>query len=839
MARFTGTGGGSGSGAPGPRGATGPQGPPGVNGIDGIDGSGFAPITAFNHSITPDVGLVYTLSLDNILPESWADGIGVRLTAINISNGTPISGTFVGGYIQAISPDRLGFSLVVENSQGSWNANTYDLWSMTLAGSRGATGPAGADGTGSSSGSGFNFLNEWQDGTTYALNDVVTYFNGTYIYVNPMTGASRPVDNFYGSANTNDWQELTPPSPSFKGTWQAGQYSYAIGDVVSFNGTLYIGTATGGYGPAGGQSPDSLGGWIVFIPASEGFNWRGTWESLPLTSYLINDVVEANGTSYIALTNNSGFNPVDAPFGHWDIFTAAGEGFNFRGVYDSMTNYAAFNDIVSYGNGLYISSNEGGGLPYSFNNKTPGDTMGGGASYWEVFVPAAAGFNYRGAFDQMTAYAAFNDVVSYLGALYISSNESGSSFSYRTPGDTMSGGASYWDVLVPAAAGFNYRGTWSSMPMGAYVANDVVVYGGGSYVARTLQAGMTYAAGTGTPGTQSGWGVLSSGFKWRGSWSSMPMDGTYAAGDVVSYGASIYVAAVGYMSTNTPGSGTPGDMMMNGWQTMLSGFNWRGAWEQMPMTSYAKGDIVSYSGSSYLAISDSIWGNPDSSASSWALLASAGESPNWRGEWDSNVYPTAAVNDIFSYNGSSYVFANAMGSPTSAPDTGGMGWNLVAAKGDIGPAGPFGAAGSYISTISQGPYSADSIQAMQLDAALWQNGVVLQNNSELQFDVSGKYNIAFSVQITQTVSNGNINIWLSKNGTAVEWSNTHVYVSANTPDVVTSWNFFIDAAAGDFYQIMWSSDSANTVLDIHPATGSGATYHPAVPSVIMTVNQVG
>ena len=141
---------------------------------------------------------------------------------------------------------------------------------------------------------------------------------------------------------------------------------------------------------------------------------------------------------------------------------------------------------------------------------------------------------------------------------------------------------------------------------------------------------------------------------------------------------------------------------------------------------------------------------------------------------------------------------------------------------------------SYYSTQTQGPFAVNSVQAMTLNIIDWEQGVTLQNNSQIKFTSAGKYNIAFSAQLEQQLSQGSVNIWLAKNGTAVPDSNTRVNVSANDPYQVAAWNFFVNANANDYYEIMWSSSSANTILE-------SATYNtfPKIPSVILTVNQVG
>lgn len=161
-----------------------------------------------------------------------------------------------------------------------------------------------------------------------------------------------------------------------------------------------------------------------------------------------------------------------------------------------------------------------------------------------------------------------------------------------------------------------------------------------------------------------------------------------------------------------------------------------------------------------------------------------------------------------------------------------------------GPSGPKGepglsgisttASASYYSDQTQGPYTINSIHAMTLNNIDWQSKVNLVDNSKIKFLETGKYNIQFSAQIEQTQSSGVVNIWLRKNGSDVAVTNTKVNVSANDPYNVAAWNFFVNASANDYYEIVWSSSSNHTILE-------SATYenHPQIPSVILTVNQVG
>lgn len=165
--------------------------------------------------------------------------------------------------------------------------------------------------------------------------------------------------------------------------------------------------------------------------------------------------------------------------------------------------------------------------------------------------------------------------------------------------------------------------------------------------------------------------------------------------------------------------------------------------------------------------------------------------------------------------------------------------------GPDGPAGPAGSAadlyyGSFFDELQQDA-GQDTIQAMRLRTTDFANGVSIggTNSTRVTMGHTGKYNIAFSAQFHQLNSSGIVNIWLAKNGTAMAWTNTKASITANNPFYVAAWNFFVDATAGDYYEIMWSSNSDHTVIETVAPTGTGANLHPAVPSVILTVNQVG
>jgi len=171
---------------------------------------------------------------------------------------------------------------------------------------------------------------------------------------------------------------------------------------------------------------------------------------------------------------------------------------------------------------------------------------------------------------------------------------------------------------------------------------------------------------------------------------------------------------------------------------------------------------------------------------------------------------------------------------------------LTGPKGDTGATGATGATGppgtgglgsygSFFDTTTQTNLGGASGNAFKFDTTDFNSGVSIVSTSQIKMTNAGKYNIVFSAQMEKTDSGTDtIEIWLKKNGSNQSNTNTKFYLVGNGAKAVASWNFFVDAAANDYYQIFWySADSAVRVL------AEIAGTRPAIPSIIMTVNQVG
>lgn len=109
--------------------------------------------------------------------------------------------------------------------------------------------------------------------------------------------------------------------------------------------------------------------------------------------------------------------------------------------------------------------------------------------------------------------------------------------------------------------------------------------------------------------------------------------------------------------------------------------------------------------------------------------------------------------------------------------------------------------------------------------------------TRMTFANTGTYNIQFSAQLHNTGGGGSgntVNIWFRLNENDIANSDTKVTVPSNAPYVVAAWNFIQSVTAGDYIELIWFTDNANIILEHENATET----HPAIPSVILTAQQI-
>ena len=124
------------------------------------------------------------------------------------------------------------------------------------------------------------------------------------------------------------------------------------------------------------------------------------------------------------------------------------------------------------------------------------------------------------------------------------------------------------------------------------------------------------------------------------------------------------------------------------------------------------------------------------------------------------------------------------------------------------------------------------------------NGVTIQSGSRITFPATGWYNIQFSTVFGTSASSGvDVEVWFAENGSPLADSNT-IFTLANQADTIASWNFYYHCTnTSDYVEIMWWHESTNQDIVIKhtaasPAVPGVSPYRPAIPSIILTVNQV-
>jgi hypothetical protein len=143
--------------------------------------------------------------------------------------------------------------------------------------------------------------------------------------------------------------------------------------------------------------------------------------------------------------------------------------------------------------------------------------------------------------------------------------------------------------------------------------------------------------------------------------------------------------------------------------------------------------------------------------------------------------------------------------------------------------------GSFIDLNTQTTI-ANTPTPMRMSETTMAMDVSIDEETKMVVEQDGIYNVQFSAQIYRT-SGGttqHVDIWYRVNGVDIDNSNTKITIANNGHFLVASWNFFIRLNSGDYVEIMWAT-TANTIELIYE---NGSSIHPAIPSVIATINRI-
>jgi hypothetical protein len=115
----------------------------------------------------------------------------------------------------------------------------------------------------------------------------------------------------------------------------------------------------------------------------------------------------------------------------------------------------------------------------------------------------------------------------------------------------------------------------------------------------------------------------------------------------------------------------------------------------------------------------------------------------------------------------------------------------------------------------------------------WGNGITVVDNSKLQVEYSGTYNVQFSVvfQSDFVTSDNYFYIWFRKNNIDVDWTTRKIPIQGS--ENISSFNYVVDLQSGDYIQTMWkwNNDLVNVSLGAIASDGTS----PGVPSVIINM----
>ena len=316
------------------------------------------------------------------------------------------------------------------------------------------------------------------------------------------------------------------------------------------------------------------------------FVWKGSWYTGAV--YSVDDVVRYGGRTYICVVNHTAASEfqTDLTAANWALMS---DGQEWKGDWSLNTTYKP-NDIVKYGGYIYIC-NTG-----HTSTAVANDGLEVDIAKWDLFIE---GFNYTSDWAISTRYK-INDLVRYGNSIYLCTT---AHVSAATTADGLEANSANWESF---AKGFNWLNNWAINTR--YKSNDTVRYGGQLYICIT---GHTSAATTalGLEPDQAKWQAVHPGIEYKGTHAGTTR---YKVNDVVKYGANLYIATAGHTSTTDLNADSAN------WGLFIPGLEFEDSWSSS--TQYQQGDIVTYGGFQYVALTLNSNKNPSTQTSDWDLF---------------------------------------------------------------------------------------------------------------------------------------------------------------------------------------------------------------------------
>ena len=395
--------------------------------------------------------------------------------------------------------------------------------------------------------------------------------------------------------------------------------TYYQDDVVAFGGKTYICTV-------GHTSQAAFFSDFDIVPpkwnlVSDGQVWKGDWKNS--TDYVGNDIVKYGSSLYIANTNHT---------------SSAQTGTVTKAITVAVNTQSPENNVfvisgieypsIQFQNGktyAFTQDNASNDThPFLFSTTKNGTHNAGseyitGVKYYIDGTEVADSATYVAAFDAATnRKITIEPTPATPGTLYYycynHSNMSVDSeievINVGQVTDTVN-----WDEY---AEGLDFKGDWHQDFV--YRINDVVKYGGTSYVCTAEHTSVALGASTGLEVDILKWDILNQGLEYKGEYANSIR---YKINDLVRYGAGVWICSTPYVST-----GVFTDDIAN-WTKFVEGFQYENVWN--PLLGYQPGDVVRYGGNQYIAITSTSGAIPTDNAAIWDLFS---EGFTFIGDWN-------------------------------------------------------------------------------------------------------------------------------------------------------------------------------------------------------------
>lgn len=355
------------------------------------------------------------------------------------------------------------------------------------------------------------------------------------------------------------------------------------------------------------------------------FIWKNNWAAA--TTYVKDDIVRYGGKTFLCVIGHV----ADSDF-YDDLnniptrWNQVSDGSAWKEDW-TVNTYYKINDIVKFGGILYLCNEGHLSNALASSGASPEVTAGLEAdqSKWDLY---ATSFDWKTDWNAATRYKK-NDIVRYGSTSYVCT-VGHTSAATSTLG--LEADQNKWDIY---AKGFDWKTNWATNFR--YKRNDVVLYGGTTYVCNTGHTSSATAT-LGLEADQGLWDYFHKGIEFKGTWS--PSSVRYKVNDVVKYGSDLWICKLDHTSVSLFSDST-------NWILFVGGLEFENSWSNVAV--YQPGDVVSYGGYAYIAKTNHTNKLPTAEITDWDLFTTGF---SFQGDWAPGI--AYKVGQVLRLNGYTY-----------------------------------------------------------------------------------------------------------------------------------------------------------------------------------------